>query len=230
MVVKVAEQALSSATALLHDRQRNEPRRAVRPGAGPIVTEGQRMRKRMLASAVAVAGMGMALTAQPTQAVQKDRHCVVNVSTGAQSCYTSFTDAVAKATGGRVTDAPDDSRAAMSDSRLLNRLNARPTTKAGTGAAALAPISIMYKDADFRGDSLIYQGEFDCSPTLTDINYTVELIRADFNDEIGSYRAFRGCRLSLFEHRGWAGGLIGFAGDRTDLGILDDKASSIRWS
>ncbi|MFE4830734.1 hypothetical protein [Streptomyces sp. NPDC056672] len=184
----------------------------------------------MFAAAAAIAGMGIALTAQPARAAEKDRHCVVNVLTGAKSCYASFTDAVAKATDGRITDAPDGSRAVMSDTRLLNRLNAGTATKASAGAAASARISVMYKDADFRGDSLTYVGEFDCTPTLADVNYTVELIRPEFNAEVGSYRALWGLSAHLFEHRGWAGGLIGFAGDRTDPGVLDGKASSILWS
>ncbi|MFE4177268.1 hypothetical protein ACFRR7_35400 [Streptomyces sp. NPDC056909] len=184
----------------------------------------------MFAAAAAIAGMGIALTAQPARAAEKDRHCVVNVSTGAKSCCASFTDAIVKAADGRITDAPDGSRAMMSDTRLLNRLNAGTATKASAGAAALAPVSVMYTNADFRGDSLTYVGEFDCTPTLANINYTVELIRPEFNDEIGSYRALWGCRLSLFEHRGRSDGLIGFAGDRTDPGVLDGKASSILWS
>ncbi|MFE2042639.1 hypothetical protein ACFXAZ_17265 [Streptomyces sp. NPDC059477] len=205
------------------------PGPAVRPG-GTDLDEGLRMRNRMIAAATAVAAMGIALTAAPTQAAENSRHCVVNVSTGAESCYTSFTDAIAKSTEGRITDAPDDSRAAVNDTRLVNRLNERTTTKSDTGAAASAPISIMYKNADFGGDSLIYVGDFDCSWELTDVNYTLELIGSGFNDEIGSYRAYRGCRLKLFEHRGWSGGSIDFWGTRTDLGILDDKASSILWS
>ncbi|MEV0037817.1 hypothetical protein [Streptomyces sp. NPDC050804] len=76
----------------------------------------------------------------------------MNVSTGAKSCFASFTDAIVKATDGRITDAPDGSRAVMSDTRFLNRLNAGTATKASVGAAALAPVSVMYANADFRGE------------------------------------------------------------------------------
>ncbi|MEV4974601.1 hypothetical protein [Streptomyces scopuliridis] len=163
---------------------------------------------------------------------------MVNVTNSATSCYDSFTDAMAKATDGRITDAPNNSRAAVADPRLVAQLNS-PTATSGstkgvtggsTGTAALAPISIMYKNADYGGDSLIYQGDFDCSGPTDQPDYWVELIQPGWNDEIGSYRAYRNCWLSLFEHRGWTGGSIGYAGNRTDLGILDDKASSIRWS
>lgn len=63
------------------------------------------MRSRMFAVAAAVAGMGIAVTAQLARAAEKDRHCVVNVLTGAKSCCASFTDAIVKATDGRITDA-----------------------------------------------------------------------------------------------------------------------------
>ena len=53
-----------------------------------------------LVALIAVTGMGTTLAAAPAHAVQKSRHCVVNVSdaNARMACYGSFTEAKAAAT------------------------------------------------------------------------------------------------------------------------------------
>jgi hypothetical protein len=174
------------------------------------------------------------LTPAHAQAAEKGRHCVTNVSVPntPTTCYDSFTVAIAKATDGRVTDAPDNAQKAVNDRRFEQRLNATGTKKGSGGATALAlsPISIMYRDADFRGASWIISGNFDCTGPTDNWDYWMPYVGDSWNDDIGSYHAYRNCWLMLFEHRDFGGGSIPFAGDRTDLGILDDKVSSIVWS
>jgi hypothetical protein len=112
------------------------------------------------------------------------------------------------------------------------RLDATGVKKdnAGSALAASSPVSIMFDDADFGGDSHIYTADHDCTGPTDNIDFHVRLVRAEWNDRYGSYQAFRNCFLSLFEDLDWTGASIGFAGTRTDLGILDDETSSIRWS
>ncbi|MEH1013322.1 hypothetical protein V6U90_09435 [Micromonospora sp. CPCC 206060] len=109
----------------------------------------------------------------------------------------------------------------------------------GTGAkqggvvtpAALAPVAIMREDRDYRGSTLTYSAEFDCTLTTADVDYWVELITPeDWNDEIGSFIGGRACWVSLFEYRGWAGASSPFMDIDDELGVLDDESSSIRWS
>jgi len=192
------------------------------------------MRLRIITFAsIAIAGMGIAFLSTPAQAqvVEKDRHCVADVSAPhtPTTCYDSFTVAIAKATDGRVTDAPDDARTATHDAHLTAQLTAMETRENGV-AKLRAPISIMYDDADFRGSSLIYTGDRDCTNEIGDVIYSVALVRPEWNDRIGSYRAYRGCWLSLFKDLNWTGDSIPFAGDRTDVGFMDDETSSILWS
>ncbi|WP_157376783.1 hypothetical protein [Amycolatopsis balhimycina] len=192
-----------------------------------------------MSASIAAAAMGMASFATPAQAepvqhMEKDRHCVVNLSdAGApMACYDTFTEAVATATGGRIADAPDNAAKALGDARFAARLNAAGVKKDDTGStlAASSPVSIMFDDADFGGDSLTYTADHDCTGPTNDVDFRVHLVQANWNDRFGSYKAFRNCFLSLFEDLDWTGASIGFAGTRTDLGILDDETSSIRWS
>jgi hypothetical protein len=193
------------------------------------------MRLRIIAFAsVVVAAMGVASLATPAQAqpIEKDRHCVTNASTpnAPTTCYGSFTEAMAKATAGRITDAPADAQAALNDRRLQERLGATGAKKNGVGPMALAPISIMYRDVNFGGGSWVISGEFDCTGPTDNWDYWMPYVGDSWNDSIGSYRAYRNCWLKLFEHRDFGGGSIDFFGDRLGLGILDDEVSSIVWS
>ena len=193
------------------------------------------MRLRTIAFAsIAIAGMGAASVATPAhaKAAEKDRHCVTNLSAPntPTACYDSFTEAIAKATGGRVTDAPDNGRTAMKDHRFLTRLNAMGAEKDGVGAAAPAPITILFEDADFGGDDRVIVRDHDCTDTVNDTDFELSFVGEDWNDEIGSYKAFRNCFLMLFSDINFGGASIPFADTRTDLGVLDDEVSSIRWS
>jgi hypothetical protein len=193
------------------------------------------MRLRIIAFAsIVVAAMGVASLTTPAQAQAggKDRHCVTNVSVpnAPTTCYDSFTTAIAKATEGRITDAPENARKAANDPRLQTQLNATGAKKNGLGTAAVSPVTILYRDADFGGGSWILTGDHDCTGPTDNRDYWMDYVGDSWNDDIGSYKAYRNCWLMLFEDIGYGGASIPFAGTRTDLGILDDAVSSIIWS
>jgi hypothetical protein len=210
-----------------------------------------RLRLRSLAFAsIVIVGMGIAPAATHAQAAEKPAekprvatpraakpsHCVQSLSpkNAPMTCYSSFRLAIAKATGGRITDAPDNVRIAMNDKRLLERLNWTGAKKQHRvpvrSTAAGDVVSIMYDEDSFRGDSIIYRSTHDCSNQTSDIEFTKEYVGDRWNDRMESYKTFRNCWVRLFEHRGFQGAFLDFAGDRTDFGRLHDEISSLQWS
>lgn len=194
------------------------------------------MKLRTLAIAsISTAALGVASVAAPAQAQDGNRQCVIDVSTPDTrvSCYDTFTEAVARATGGRVTDAPDNARAAAKDARFEARIDALGTDPAAARRTAAGDvlIAIWFRDADFGGGSGVVTTNGPCTvPALDPPDFTHEYVGDNWNDDIGSYKAFSGCRLKLFSDRGFQGASIDFAGTRTDLGVLDDEVSSILYS
>jgi len=88
----------------------------------------------------------------------------------------------------------------------------------------------MFEDTDWRGSSISYTSERDCTTPVTDVDFTTEYVGDAWNDEMESYRTFRNCYVRLWQNRGFLGAMLDFAGDRSDFGILGDEVSSIQWS
>ncbi|WUI03903.1 hypothetical protein OHR68_19575 [Spirillospora sp. NBC_00431] len=73
------------------------------------------------------------------------RHCVVNLSNrGKTTCYDGFRKAITAASGGRITNAPDNPAAAMADPGFIARINALPAAKKRTGFSEIV-LSIEYE-------------------------------------------------------------------------------------
>jgi hypothetical protein len=187
-------------------------------------------------TSVAVAGMAMTAISTPAKAATaQERHCVIDVSTpNAQaSCYHTFTEAIAKATGGRVTDAPNDPAAAVKDPHLAARLNASVDKASGAGPAADVLIGIEYEDSDFEGSTYTVTAPWGCDGWHQDADWNWGLpgvLPGGWNDEIGSYRTFSGCLAKHFEHINYAGVSTAYDAGQADMGWMDDETSSIRWS
>ena len=191
-------------------------------------------------AAIAMVAMGIAFVATPAQAAEKPRHCVANASDANAPirCYDSFTTAIAKATGGRVTDAPDNARAALKDARLAAQLNATSTKQV---AATIAPqdraslaanivVSIEYWDSGFGGSTYTWTAPWGCTGTTSDTDWEAATLQSNWNDEIGSYRGYANCWVKHFEHIYFSGISTAYDGGLADMGWMDDETSSIRWS
>jgi len=214
-------------------------------------------RQALVTAAITVAGLTLMAGAPPAQAAPgapavaarkaaAPIHCVRDLSrAGAPTtCYNSFTTAIAKATGGRVTDAPGDARVAMRDRRLLAKLNAlpgakikpkltakatpkaTPKAKAAARRAAVAPITILFQDRGFQGSTLTFTSDRGCTGSLGDVDYRRDHV--DF--KFGSFWAYRGCRLRLFEKPGWTGASTGFRGSMENVFDLRWPVRSLHWS
>jgi hypothetical protein len=154
-------------------------------------------------------GCGIAaalLPATVANAAPAGRHCVVSVSPGAaMTCYSSFTTAISKATGGRVTDAPADAKAALGDERLAGKLNGLRPAPARSEVAPAANdivISIEYSSTGWSGSSLIVNAWHTCDDWLDPVEFVLTGMPDGWNDEIESFRAYANCAAQHWLHIG----------------------------
>ncbi|GIF63884.1 hypothetical protein Ais01nite_19190 [Asanoa ishikariensis] len=185
------------------------------------------------------AGVLASLLLAPTSAhaAPAGRHCVVSASTGAAMvCYSSFRTAITNATGGRVTDAPGDAKAALNDEKLATKLNDLPSARSNAPMAAAASnivISVEYTGEGFGGSSLTITGTHACDNALSPVEFTMASMPSGWNDDIESFRAFANCAAMHFLHIGASGPFNdnGFFFSRTSFpSWLDDEVSSIAWT
>jgi hypothetical protein len=140
---------------------------SVRAQAGAAVTAVG------LCAAVAVPASAQAnpSPAKSPNHLRASRHCVVHLAEqGRATCYDSFRKAIADASGGQITDAPDS--AAGVDPRLDARINALPGAKK-RGASALGGIvlSIEYVDINFGSSTFTFTGNRECTAPTSDLDY-----------------------------------------------------------
>ncbi|MFF4415609.1 hypothetical protein ACFYY8_24010 [Streptosporangium sp. NPDC001559] len=149
------------------------------------------------------------------------------------SCYDTFTEAVAFATGGRITDAPNDTAAAMADPGLTRRINALSQNSSARPTVAEEPnvISIEYEHDKYSGRSYTFMGNGTGCGRDHDITYQVSsLSGVGMNEMISSYIAYDRCFVKHYEHDN-------FSGKSTDWlfwnlyieGYMNDRTSSIKW-
>ncbi|MEU8543641.1 hypothetical protein AB0C52_27240 [Streptomyces sp. NPDC048717] len=182
-----------------------------------------------LATVAAVASPAVAQ--EPTYVpTTPGRHCVADTDNGTMSCFPTYREAIAFATQGRVTDAPDDTRAAAHDKKLQERLSG-PRSEHGlklaknSGAGLQATTRVLgtiYSDKDFGGSSLNLVGSLGC------VRYPVFSGLYDgWNDSISSTNSGQ-CDVTLFQHADFLGfsqtyrGAVPYVGD-----AMNDQASSI---
>ncbi|MEV4539212.1 hypothetical protein AB0J82_36115 [Asanoa sp. NPDC049518] len=182
------------------------------------------------------AGILASLLLAPTaaHAAPAGRHCVVSASTGAAMvCYSSFRTAITNATGGRVTDAPLDAKAALNDEKFAKKVDDAPARAPMAAAASNIVISIEYTGEGFAGSSLTITGTHTCDNALSPVEFTMASMPSGWNDDIESFRAFANCAAMHFLHVGATGPFNdnGFFFSRTSFpSWLDDEVSSIAWT
>ncbi|MEU7019088.1 hypothetical protein ABZ990_00330 [Streptomyces sp. NPDC046203] len=182
-----------------------------------------------LATVAAVASPAVAQ--EPTYVpTTPGRHCVADVDNGTRSCFPTYREAIAFATQGRVTDAPDDTRAAAHDKKLQERLSGprgehglrlAKNSEAGVQATTRL-LGTIYSDKDFGGNSLSLVGSLGC------VRYPeFGNLYDGWNDSISSTNSGQ-CDVTLFQHAGFLGfsqtyrGAVPYVGD-----AMNDQASSI---
>lgn len=152
-------------------------------------------------------------------------HCVARVESNEVHCYSTFQEAMAFATGGAITDAPEAS-VALADDGLTRRIDALATPSGGP-----IPIGIIYADFNFGGASFTFSAANGCDGNLNTVDFeNTNLIPMGWNDKISSFVSFGNCQTVLFEDINFVGATTQKAVFSSNVGIaMNDRTSSIRW-
>lgn len=187
----------------------------------------------MLAAAV-VGTTGLAASADDGDRVPAaKRHCTMDVVHHKVACFGTFREAIAHATAGKITDAPEDARAAMKDKRFADRVNrlgaATPRTTATTMSSTV--ISIEFWDTYHQGSTFTFTGT---GPCKTDGNrdYEEEDIRYDdsnWNDKISSFQGYSSCQVNHYENSYFSGSRTGAKSSMSTMGVMDNETTSLTW-
>lgn len=202
---------------------------------------------------LAVAALVLLTGSQLTAVAATTQHCVLHLSQGKTfDCYTTFTEAIADGTNGRVTDAPKAVNMTTGvDSTLRAKLDAAavPSGSRQTRAAGGTVIGVEYVHSDFRPSSWTVEVDWGCDTNTDTDDWLLDSLGGTWlNDEISSYQTFANCWAAPhYEHAGWSGvrGGIYFPhtqevrnmaeviGVRADESFacycMNDATSSIKW-
>jgi hypothetical protein len=215
------------------------------------------MRRMMKFAALMSAVVALTGISSPAQATA-GRHCVLHLSDGGTvTCYSTFTEAIADSTDGRITDAPADAADAVTDARLKARLAALAEAKKTPGqvtktgkvtqsgqqptaadAAAAITLSAECKDINFGGGfCMVAEGNHICTTPVTDVDYFVENLAeqaTEFNDAISSYITdvfATNCLVRHFEHANFGGLSTPFRQTQSNIGPdMNDRTTALIWS
>jgi hypothetical protein len=153
-----------------------------------------------------------------------NHHCVVNLSNYKKTCHGSFRAAVADATEGRITDAPQNPAAAARDANFKARINALATVQHNAPSSYV--VAIEYANVNFSGESLVVTGSYPCGDT----SYSMPDLSANgWSDKIYSFAAYSNCWAMHYENPGFKGARTDWLNSATTLGILNGATSSISW-
>ncbi|MGW4212479.1 hypothetical protein ACWEIJ_31130 [Lentzea sp. NPDC004789] len=159
------------------------------------------------------------------------QHCVVSVGNGAMRCFHTATESISFATGGRVTNAPADMRAAVQDAKLTQEINAT-----GPGAMAVV-IGIEYYWENYGTPSLTFTGANACTTTTGDTDFYYAPLPnytgsggVNWNNNIRSFAGYNNCYQRMWDNSNCTGLLLGYVGSSADMGAYRDRTECIYWS
>jgi hypothetical protein len=168
------------------------------------------------------------------------QHCVLRSGAvpAPAVCVATFRAAISVATGGRITDAPLDPRAALSDPRFTTRLTVH-TRAGGAEGPSDGPdggdvtesslvLAIEYSDANFGGSTLTLTGATACD-NGSDVDVQYGSLPSSWNDQISSFRGFNLCEQVLYRDVNFVAALTGTTTSTSWVGSgANDLASSIK--
>jgi hypothetical protein len=203
----------------------------------------------LVALTLAAAALGAASSAsaesgsapgKADKAAPGERHCTVDVKSGATQCFGTFREAIKHATGGRVTDAGLSAQSATADSKTTAKLNN------GKAAAAAVVIGIQYYWENYNRNpdgslhlpayTLTHSGDVACTSSTSNLDYRSAPLLNDagvtvnWNNNIRSFQAFNNCYERLWDNANCTGQLLNYAPSSTDLGVARDRTECIDWS
>ncbi|GAB2801008.1 hypothetical protein [Streptomyces daliensis] len=215
------------------------PRRAPRGTVRSPRSRRSRARTRTVlgTASAAVALLAGAMTVPSAQAAEPEgstdttapRHCALDTRTGTEKCFSTFTEAVETASGGRIDDAPASARKAAKDSGFQAEAK---SLGANRTAAAEGDIiqGTFFDDSQFGGDSLTVYGEALCEKDgWVDFQHDLE---DGWKNRISSVQPWGDCWIWLYPEPNLGGDRDGpFKENTGDIGsLMNDRTQSIGFS
>jgi hypothetical protein len=166
-----------------------------------------------------------AAVAAPTTAPNgPETHCVHNLSTGSESCFATFTEAIAAATNGAVTDASAAPAQAVADSEFARRL----TAAGEITTASSAILGISWVHANYAGSSVAWTAAYGCDDS-TDIDWQISNVGSTWNDKISSAKSFSNCQSKYWQNSWFSGASTSWFYNLSYFGSMNDQATSIQF-
>ena len=189
-------------------------------------------------NALAITGLAGAALVLPaaapaTAAPGGGNHCVTNVSKGTTSCYGTFRQSIAAATGGQIKDAPLNPAEALGNKAFAARINAiSELNKAGaTQFAVTLSIEYDYPYMQTTDGTNTFTGDYGCDNS-NDVDWNVSYVGDDWNDRISSFETYSNCSNIHYDHAGFGGqssGIHQSIGSMQDSFGMGNVTSSIEW-
>jgi hypothetical protein len=199
------------------------------------------------ANAVPTGSEAGPLTAPVAPTVEKrPQHCVKNLPSQKTECFSSFSDAMAHATGGRTAHYryPANQGQAVKDPAfiaLVNSASARGASSSTT-TEAVVTIGTEYEHDDYLGDSLSHTASSGCDSNRYDVDWMDNsLVDQGWDNKSSSYKGFSGCRVRHWQYGTFGGEVLQacwspptnfFCQTHADMSTVDfdNRTSSIQWS
>lgn len=164
----------------------------------------------------------------------KGQHCVAQLARSAESpegfisqerCYGSFREAVADATNGRISDAPEDPATAAKDPKFKARVNdaATPSSERVAGAGGTV-LYLAWQLIGYEGESYLLEYDTRCDS----IPFNADLTGTWWDNRISAATAYSGCQAIHYQFR--YSGLEFWAVDVSDFSVwdFDNRTTSIQ--
>lgn len=108
--------------------------------------------------------------------------------------------------------------------------SAAPSATGAVRPLAGTVIGIEYWDAGYQGATFVITGST-CTSTLADVDASIAVMPAGWNDEISSFHSFANCWTRLWSDGGFSGFSYGYISDSPYVGdAMNDNASTIQFS
>lgn len=142
------------------------------------------------------------------------------------SCFGTFTEAIAAATGGRIADAPADPAAAV-DPEFDNRIEAAGEA----GPQSHIVLAISHSGTGHSGATLTSTSHSTCASSGK-VHKSLGSIGSGWSDRISSFRSFADCRITLYNFTQCHGAQRTWTRNEkpTSIGAMNDIASSMRFT
>jgi hypothetical protein len=183
---------------------------------------------RLLVAFVVALPAVMAGPATSAQAAPNTRHCVQQAvpanskhQAAPPTCYATFAEAIAQATGGAVRLPANVTM--VTQEQLDAGYQARQANGQVALAAATIIIGISYQNTSWSGGSVTHTASANCDRTT----WKIANVGSGWNDQFGSAKHYSGCTGNYYEHASFGGAWVQtwWSG-----GAMNDRTTSIRWN